>query len=243
MVQQALLGLFLEHTPCQHHEMHPHDTLPLPLHYPKPNSIPNSHAETPIVWLNQLEICVDACANYDTASGIWVRAAKGVKNDICIESGDVSTEDDELLPEASGRDGAKSLVTCWIGLAKRPGNYCSRAISDPRSENEILDFKASSDPSTSHKLLCGICFADLIFPNPLISQIRPLIKTKQIPSPVARPDPPVSINRFSAPARELFQSLHISSISNEACIITEQSAHNEAFGRSTVAVEFNCVCL
>ena len=146
MVQQALLGLFLEHTPCQHHEMHPHDTLPLPLHYPKPNSIPNSHAETPIVWLNQLEICVDACANYDTASGIWVRAAKGVKNDICIESGDVSTEDDELLPEASGRDGAKSLVTCWIGLAKRPGNYCSRAISDPRSENEILDFKASSDP-------------------------------------------------------------------------------------------------
>ena len=53
----------------------------------------------------------------------------------------------------------------------------------------------------------------------------------------------MSTNRFSTPARELLQSLHISSISNKAFVITNQSAHNEAFGRSAVAMEFYCVCL
>ena len=175
--------------------------------------------------------------------------ARGANNDIDIESGNVSTEDENCFLKQAGlglfRKRFRNMFEGpflpddqeIIVLQSFPILTAKYTVLDSR----LLPIPYTCPPSRAAHFLFFL--PDPLPPPTPPSQTRPPLKNKQIPFPIARPDPPMSPNRFSTPARELLQCLHISSISNKAFITPDQAADNEAFGRSTVAVEFYCVCL
>jgi hypothetical protein len=77
----------------------------------------------------------------------------------------------------------------------------------------------------------------------VVLQFGDLVKYEHIPTRVTSFDQASPSYRLSTPGRKLLQAFDVASIGNEAVIIADKTAYDEAFRRSAITIEFGRVGL